>query len=760
MFNSYKKIQFIDYQDSYYYQEKRKKQRRKWLKLLLLFIGFALLLVMVVLPLAHSQNMNNPENALAINDSEKSKHDEPENNALINSPQLIFNYPSDNHLDDYPAINSYKINRQNIALPIDINADIEIHGLIAYTKIKQVFINPYNLELSGKYQFPLPETSAVKSLTIKVGEKEIVGKIMEKQAAKAAFKKAKLQGKKASLVQQQRANLFSNNIANIPALSIVEVTLTFITPVSFANNEFNINLPLAITTRYHPKQYKQSPAEQTNLNNRTHNSSSELIDLTHLVHLSNGTINNLTRNLNSENTVKTSQAVMNIKLDSGLPITSIRSASHTIYTDQIDTLHIGKQQSQYLITLPNEHTTANRNFNLTWQLEPSQHPQISSFTEQVDDEHYTLLTFFPPQTEQPVIFSRDIIFIIDTSGSMQGASMAQAKDSLRQAISLLTNKDSFNIIAFDNSADLLFSHTQMVSNNNIIQAHKFIDNLQADGGTEMYRPLSQALIMKKNSAQTTQAIRQLVFITDGAVANEFELMQLLDGAKSNFRLFTVGIGAAPNGYFMKKAAQFGRGDYVYIQNINDVQRRISVLMTKISQPAISDIELIFDNQVHQYIDVYPKKITDLYMGEAMQVAIKSKLPISSVQLTGNSTTQPWYQQIIIDDTTQSKGISTIWARQKIEDLLDGLVTGEDKEIVKKNVILTSLSHQIISPYTSFIAIEKQGKPSDILTAKNHAKTQQSLLVALPKTALAWQQQFFFGLIFILLASVSLRLKFK
>ncbi|MDG1750671.1 MAG: marine proteobacterial sortase target protein [Thalassotalea sp.] len=761
MFNSYKKIQFIDYQDSYYYQQKRKKQRKKWLKLILLTI-VSFLLMVAILPLAQSQNINHQQNAFTSSYTENNTSVKHIENTLIYGPQLRFSHPDINHQN--------KINR--IALPIDVNASIEISGLIAYTKIKQVFNNPYDIELEGKYQFPLPENSAIKHLTIKVGDKEIIGKIMEKKAAKVAYQKAKNQRRKASLVQQQRANLFTNNIANIPANSTVVVTLTFIMPVNFSNNELNINLPLAMTTRYQPAHYQQSPAEITDLPSNNANKNASNLDNLNEYKLTTPSSN---WNVANNKALSTSQASIDIKLDSGVHISSIRSASHKVITkqlttEQINTEKMNNQQSQYLISLSRTQTIANKNFNLTWQLEPSQKPQVSSFTEQVGNEYFTLLTFFPPHTEDPAVFSRDIIFIIDTSGSMQGSSIEQAKHSLRQAIALLTNKDSFNIIAFDNTADLLFSKTKMVTNNTITQAHQFIDNLQADGGTEMYRPLSQALVMAKDSKQSTQAIRQVVFITDGAVANEFELMQLLDGAQNNFRLFTVGIGAAPNGYFMKKAAQFGRGDYLYIQNINDVQRSISALMTKISQPAISNIELIFDNKIHQEIDVYPKKLTDLYIGEPMQVAIKSKLPITSIQLTGNSATQPWYHQLVINDTIASKGISTIWARNKIEDLLDSLVMGFDKEKVKQQVIATSLSHQIISPYTSFIAIEKQPEISELTTMQkdknsqnqlnNLAKSHQNLLVALPKTALGWQQQLFIGLFFIVLALVSLRLKLK
>ena len=740
MFNSNKNLRLIDYQDSYFYQQKRKKQRRKWLKAFLVVMLF-LLLVAVVVPLAQSQNINNELSTTSLKSN---------NNGLINGPQLLFNHPDKS---------------KQVALPIDITADINISGLMTYATITQVFINPYDLELEGKYQFPLPESSAIKHLKVKVGDKEIIGQIMEKKAAKAVYNKAKRQGKKASLVQQQRANLFTNNIANIPARSTVVVTLTFIMPVTFFNGELNINLPLAMTTRYEPAYYQQSPAEQLFLEaspteHSTKHHTAKYAALNENISYSHSFNDNFANippvNLRSAtgNVLAKSQATININLNAGVAISSVRSSSHNINAKALD-----NHQSQYLITLSKARSIANKNFNLTWQLEPSQQPKVSSFTQQIDDQYFTLLTFFPPQAESAEVIAQDVIFIVDTSGSMQGNSMTQAKASLQHAISQLNTNDSFNIIAFDSAVDLLFSNTQMATPRNINQAQQFIDQLQADGGTQMYRPLSQALVMEKNSQQSSQAVRQIVFITDGAVANEFELMQLLDGAQRDFRLFTVGIGAAPNGYFMKKAAQFGRGSYVFIQNNNDVQTNISALMAKISQPAVSNIALMFDNNIHQQVDVYPKKITDLYLGEPMQVAIKSTFPITSVQLTGDTASKPWYQQLIIDDGKTSQGISTVWARSKIEDLLDGLVTGKNKEQVKKEVITTSIAHQIISPYTSFIAVEKQPEPS-LQTAAHKsnmlAKAHENLMVAMPKTALGWHQQFILGLLLMLIAPFALR----
>ncbi|HBY87018.1 MAG TPA: marine proteobacterial sortase target protein, partial [Colwellia sp.] len=588
MFTSKKNLQLIDYKNSYYCQQQRKKRRYKRLKISL-FLLLIISLAFVFMPFAQSKQLD-------------SKEQIKRGNALIHGPQLLFENPNKNQ---DPNKSQSPNSAMRATFPVDIKANIEINGLVAYAEIKQTFINPYNIALAGKYQFPLPENSAVKQLMIKMGDVEILGEIMEKKAAKDIYQKAKKQGRKASLVEQQRPNLFTNKIANIPAQSTVVVTLKFIMPVSFSQGKFNLRLPLALTDRYQPRSTSNSFNESSGHSpghSPEHSSerspSNFTRDLTNVS--ANMSTNDSTKALPEPlktsttrspttyiRSVARSQSSINIVLNSGIPITSIVSDSHKIQLRELNNElnnELGSEQNAYFITLDKTHVISNKTFDLTWQLIASNQPQISSFTQEISGDHYTLLTFFPPETAVAQVIARDIIFIIDTSGSMQGGSMQQAKASLQLALLQLNKNDSFNIIAFDNETELLFPVTHMASADNISTAQQFINNLSANGGTEMYRPLSNALMMKKDKAQSAKAIRQIVFITDGAVANEFELMQLLNNAQENFRLYTVGIGAAPNGYFMKKAAQFGRGSYVFIQNNREVQRKMSLFMTKISQP--------------------------------------------------------------------------------------------------------------------------------------------------------------------------------
>jgi len=706
--------------NSYFYRQQRKNERTRWFKLSFLVLFTILVTAFIVVSVAQAKPM---ESVLLSNTNNNSSNNisNSTSNLLINGPQLLFD-----HSD--PTMRA--------ALPVDIQTKIDINGLVAYTEIKQVFINPHAIALEGKYQFPLPENAAVNYLKVRIGDRVIEGKIMEKQAAKKAYIKAKKSGRKASLVEQQRPNLFTNKIANIPPQTPVEVTIRLISTVEYHDGQFNFSLPLAVTTRYQPQKFERSPAQLY----------SEFFST-------------------AATSLANSEAVITINLNSGIAIKHIASNSHAINSESLN-----NTDSHFQITLDKQRVQSDRQFNLQWQLAIGTLPQVSSFTEQIADNYYTLLTFFPPQQRQITAFPRDTIFIIDTSGSMQGKSIEQAKASLTQALSLLTPQDSFNIIAFNSDSQQLFNHSEMVSKHTITKAQYFIDQLSAGGGTEMYRPLNNALTMDKATDQKELAIRQLVFITDGAVSNEFELMKLLKTRIGKARLFTIGIGAAPNGYFMKKAAQFGRGSYVFIQNLNEVQNKVSALMAKISQPVLSNIELMLDQKIHQQVEIYQKKIPDLYAGETIQVAIKSPLPINNIQLQGDTATSTWDRQLSLNNQQTARGISTLWARQKIADLLDGLVTGENPEQVKQQVLVTSIEHQIMSPYSSFIALEQENYDVPLLAANSlpnkllsnnllastkKTSSSNSLKIAMPQTALGWQQQLIFGLFLLTLAGLLL-----
>jgi len=610
------------------------------------------------------------------------------------------------------------------AILLNSSASFEINGLIAEVTLTQSFINQNDDTVNGLYAFPLPENSAVNYLHIQVADRIIEGKIMETAQAKKVFEKAKRSGKKASLVEQHRPNLFTNNIANIAAHEQVTVTIKYFQHIDYIDGQFSIRFPMKITPRYQPKAS------------------------------TNSMFSALPSIFTSQNKHASNNIHLTVKLNAGVELEAISSPSHSLNIKDYETRVLQHQpfakNTSLAIGVGNVQVAMDKDFILQWQPSYSTEPRLSVFKQQLDGEVYSLAMLLPPSpqttssTEQQS-FVRDITFIIDTSGSMQGQSIEQAKQSLIFALQTLTENDSFNIIAFESSYHQAFNSTVMATTANLMIARQFIAKLDANGGTQMYQPLATALAMPTTAKQHSTAMKQVMFITDGAVSNELALFKLIHDTPHIPRLFTVGIGSAPNGYFMRKAAQFGRGSYTYIGKVNEVKLKMSSLLEKISRPVLRNIAIQFQPLHLGSIEQYPKKIPDLYYGDPLVIAFKTAMMPQSMQVFGEQATKSWHQEISLAEQYESKGITPIWARAKIEDLLDGLVTGKSTQQVKNKVVTTSLLHQVMSPYTSFIAIEQENN----LTDSNEAKKATPF----PKTATGWQLPFISGVLLLLLSLV-------
>jgi len=632
-------------------------------------------------------------------------------NEHILSPQIVFTGEFESNLQ---------------ADLLHSQVDMQVNGLIAKVDVTQEFKNPSSVIQSGFYQFPLPENAAVNYLHITIGDRVIEGKIMEKQQAKQVFIKAKAQGKKAGLVQQKRANIFSTDIANIGANERVIVKLTYIQQLTVVDKEVRLFYPLAITSRYQPKGFQ--PTEFEPLINEVNQ------PLMNDRELDNQAISD------SAQLTMLGTANIDIRLNAGLPIKQVRSDTH-----RINILPIAEQEHSLAISLQNGITQTNKGFELVWQYEEEEQTGIAFFQQFFAGDYYSLILLMPPKQDAQPYPARDITFIIDTSGSMQGDAIIQAKQALSLAISELLPKDSFNIIAFDDESSLLFPTTQMASVYHKSLAAEFIDKLEADGGTEMYRPLSQALLMSTTQEQVEQAVKQIVFITDGAISNEHELLQLVANNNKQHRLFTVAIGLAPNDYFMRKAAEFGRGSRTQIREQTQVSQRMGELLQSISQPVLTDIEVDLGSDLSA--EVFPEVIPDLYQHDPVVMHIKSKQPLSNVQINALKNGQPWQRAKQTQSEEESLGVATLWAKAKINSTLDSLITGAEPQKVKSRVLATALLHQLMSPYTSFVAVEKSQDEGLLQQDKSNMLTRLSA----PQTALNWLMKFVIGVLLLLSA---------
>ncbi|MBO1255457.1 marine proteobacterial sortase target protein [Alteromonas sp. 5E99-2] len=590
------------------------------------------------------------------------------------------------------------------------HADISITGLIARVKLTQYFSNQSEHLVNGTYVFPLPENAAVDHLTMKIGEREIIGKILAKNQAKAVFDNAKKQGNKASLLVQNRPNIFTNSVANIGPKDHIEVTIEYQQSVRFNEGTFSLRFPNTITPRYFPKHSNENTPSEIGVQGWA---ASQKISANHSAN------HNVT---------------MNITLSPGFEIGEISSDIHPIIKTK-------KDNSTYTISLKNK-TTTNDDFVLNWMAKAGSSPTAAHFSQRTEQGQYGAIMLMPPSDEDiDSHLSKEVIYVIDTSGSMEGPSMTQAKQALSFAVNQLSPSDIFNIIQFDSKSETMWTQSQQASAQTKRQATQYISRLRADGGTEILPAMKLAL---ENQYETENRIRQVIFITDGAIGNETELFSYIKNNLSDSRLFTIGIGSAPNSYFMTEAALLGKGTYTYIGSTMQVREKMQALLTKLSQPVLANISI----DVPSGVEFYPTNLPDLYKGEPIMLSYFSTTPMDKITVRGNRQNSPWKQALSLQKSAEQTGLNVLWARRKIAQLERDKKAGKNSEEINSEIQRVALANHVVSSMTSLVAVDTQ-------VSNSAQKNKQGTL---PQTATPAALQLTISLLFLLVGCGTLTLK--
>lgn len=585
--------------------------------------------------------------------------------------------------------------------------DINVTGIVARTKVTQNFKNASEHWVNGTYVFPLPEGAAVDHLLMTVGDRKIEGQIKPKKQAKRIFEQAKKQGKKASLVSQQRPNMFTNQIANIGPGETISVTIEYQQKLMLENQTYSLRFPMTITPRYNPS---HSP-HQTSKPNSPHSQISKELQIAFE--------NAPNYSPAKQETNRSIDLQLNVK--TGFELANIKSEFHPISNRKLSdgSTHIQLPQGQI----------ANKDFVISWQPKLNSQPEVFHFTQKADGHEYGLIMLQPPaaSTEQQGAdlahssISRDITFVLDTSGSMEGESIVQAKQALLFAINQLQEHENFNLIEFNSYAQNLWYTSQPATQQNKVEANTFIHGLTANGGTNIGKAFTLALNKSEQPSDGSQ-LRQIIFITDGSVSNEEALMHQLKSELGNARLFTVGIGSAPNTYFMTEAANIGRGSFTYIGHTNQVKDKISQLVSKIQHPVFTDIQInVAKDKASslQDYEFYPRFIQDLYLGEPIVLSYRRKITDSiqtnspTLTLSGLYNNQGKQIDVQLAGSNKQSGLNVLWAREKITQLTRDRRSAQlhpkaDKSVIdnfKQQITNTALNHHIVSQYTSLVAVD-------------------------------------------------------
>lgn len=527
---------------------------------------------------------------------------------------------------------------------------------------------------------------AVDTLKMVVGDRVIVGDIKERQQARVIYEQARRSGQRAALTEQERPNIFTNSVANIGPGETVLVQIEYQEPVHQSGNEYSLRVPLVIGPRYNPAPIVQSVDFRKDGSGWGTTNSDPVRDRDRIS----------PPVLDPAKDAPVNPTSITVHLKAGFALGELKSHYHNVKIESPD-------NTTCVVTLADGSVPADRDFELSWKPVTEKAPSVGLFREHVGDADYLLAFVTPPAAEQAMQkpLPREVVFVIDNSGSMGGTSIEQAKASLLYALGRLQPNDRFNVIRFDDTMDVLFPASLPADAAHVREATSFVSALQARGGTDMVPAMRAALTDKL--ADTTM-VRQIVFLTDGAIGNEQQLFETITAMPGRSRIFMGGIGSAPNTFLMTRASELGRGAFTHISSVEQVEERMRGLFAKLENPAVTGLTAKFSEAK---ADVTPAIIPDLYRDEPLVLAAKLDKLAGSLEIKGRVGDRPWSVTLPLQNAAEGKGLSKLWARRKIGDAEVARTLREmTPEETDKTILALALDHQIVTRLTSLVAVDK------------------------------------------------------
>ncbi|HYE27848.1 MAG TPA: marine proteobacterial sortase target protein [Allosphingosinicella sp.] len=583
------------------------------------------------------------------------------------------------------------------AVRLGTHVEVTVTGAVARTRIVQAFRNTGRDWAAATYLYPLPEDGAVDSLKMVIGQRIVVGEIRRREDAARIYEEAKAEGRRAALVEQQRPNMFVNKVANVAPGETVLIEIQYQSPVVHRRGEYSLRIPLVVGPRYVPPRTLTGKAAVDDAVAVT----APLLDPKH------GKINPVS---------------LEIRLQPGFPVANLASPSHPISVE--------RDGEARIVRLAEGEVPADRDFVLGWRPAAAE-TTLGLFRERLAGSDYLMAVLTPPVGERRrAVGRREMVFVIDNSGSMAGDSIDQAKASLGHALTTLTPADRFNVIRFDDTMTELFDRPVAATAAQVAVAQRFTEGLEADGGTEMLPALKEALV--DDTPADSQRLRQIIFLTDGEISNEAEMLAEIGARRGRSRVFMVGIGSAPNSYLMTHMAEVGRGTYTHIGDVAEVTARMTDLLDRLARPAVTGLKARIDGAA---AELTPGQLPDLYAGEPLVVLARltdrrpAGMP-SPARLTVSGTIgdRPWSKSIDLGEAVEGPGVARLWARRKVGETELALRLGTlDYEEAEDRIARLGLGFGLVTRETSLVAVDRT--PS---RPKGARLTEEELPLNLPK----------------------------
>lgn len=598
---------------------------------------------------------------------------------------------------------------------------IQVTGDVARVSVVQHFRNPSKVWLEGIYVFPLPERSAVDRLTLRIGDREVRGRILEKEEAQKVYEEAAAAGKRASLLSSKRPNVFSTSVANIGPGEQISVEIEYQDTALFADGVYSYRFPLVVNPRYTPAAdlplVAVPPASprppvapfdgerglrKINLDTGASPISHEGDGGTRQPSIIRERGRDLFGPVRNPALGKINPVSLQVHLNTGAPLADISAPNHQIeiVRDEGGGAHV---------ILANGVVPADQDFVLNWTPVTGAQPEIGLFSEARDGAEHIYVSLLPPAADAWPERSvpRDLVLVLDKSGSMHGPAIVSAREAGRLALERLTTRDRFNLIVFDNATRRLFSHVQPATRTNIRNGLNALQSLTSGGGTEMHGALTAAFASQAPEGR----LRQVVFLTDGSVSNEHALTELIENKLGSTRLFTVGLGSAPNSFFMRRAAEAGRGTFTYIDKPDEVVAKMGALHRKLERPALTDIRLDWHLAAPAAPEVFPRIIPDLYIGDPISFSVRlpnrsGEVVAGALRISGRLNNEEWSRLVPLASVKPVPGVAGVWGRAKVADQRAAYPLREpDFAQMRGSVVKTALAYQLVTEFTSLVAVD-------------------------------------------------------
>ena len=560
----------------------------------------------------------------------------------------------------------------------------EISGFISRVVVTQEFVNPFKEKIEAVYTFPLPQNAAVDDMTMIIGERTIKGKILPREEAKAVYDAAKSSGKIASLLDQERPNVFTQSVANILPGDQVKITISYVETLKYEEGAYEFVFPMVVGPRYVPG---------TSTGRRRGNGFAP--DTDRVPDASLVTPRSLPAGMRSGHDIS-----LEVTLDAGLIVENVTSKSH-----RVDVQRPNPRSAQ--LKLKDGPAIPNKDFVLRYDV-GGQAIQDALLTHRSDKGGFFTMILQPPdRVTVSDVMPKELVFVLDTSGSMQGFPIEKAKETMKLALDSLYPSDTFNLITFAGIAEVLFPKPVPATADNMRKAQAFLNSRSGSGGTEMMNAIKAALEPSDDQSH----IRIVCFMTDGYVGNEMEIIAEVQ-KHQNARVFAFGIGSAVNRFLLDKMAEAGRGEVEYVSLDDDGSAAARRFHERVRNPLLTDISIDWNGL--PVADVYPQRIPDLF--GAKPVVLTGRYTTSgraTIRLKGKVAGNNFVREIPVElpETMASHDVlASLWARTRVDNLMGqdyaGAQSANMKPELKSTITQLGIEYRLMTQFTSFVAVEE------------------------------------------------------